>query len=50
MTNGVSPLQKDTVGKGIAIGLSEAGTTVYVIGRSLNNSNSSDVLGSLTET
>ncbi|MBD2776769.1 SDR family NAD(P)-dependent oxidoreductase [Iningainema tapete] len=38
------------IGKGIAIGLGEAGATVYITGRSLNNSNSSDVHGSLTET
>ncbi len=38
------------IGKGIAIGLSEAGATVYITGRSLNNSNSSDVSGSLTQT
>ncbi len=36
------------IGKGIAIGLSEAGATVYVTGRSLNSS--SDISGSLTET
>ncbi|MBR8832919.1 MAG: SDR family NAD(P)-dependent oxidoreductase [Stigonema ocellatum SAG 48.90 = DSM 106950] len=38
------------IGKGIAIGLGEAGATVYVTGRSLNNFNSSDVSGSLSET
>lgn len=38
------------IGKGIAIGLGEAGAIVYVTGRSLNNSNSGDVSGSLTET
>ncbi len=39
------------VGKGIAIGLGEAGATVYITGRSLNRSNVSDeVSGSLQET
>lgn len=36
------------IGKGIAIGLGEAGATVYITGRSLNGS--SDISGSLTET
>ena len=39
------------LGKGIAIGLGEAGATVYVTGRSLHNSDSSDdISGSLSET
>ena len=39
------------IGKGIAIGLGEAGATVYVTGRSLHNSYSSDdISGSLSET
>ncbi|MEI2579162.1 SDR family NAD(P)-dependent oxidoreductase [Scytonema sp. PRP1] len=39
------------IGKGIAIGLGEAGATVYVTGRSLNHSDSSnEVSGSLAET
>ncbi len=39
------------VGKGIAIGLGEAGATVYITGRSLHRSNVSDeVFGSLQET
>lgn len=38
------------IGKGIAIGLGEAGATVYVTGRSLNNSSSNAVSGSLAET
>ena len=39
------------VGKGIAIGLGEAGATVYVTGRRLHNSDSSDdVSGSLAQT
>ncbi len=39
------------IGKGIAIGLGEAGATVYATGRSFNNSNSSDdISGSLAET
>ncbi|MFN6466410.1 MAG: SDR family NAD(P)-dependent oxidoreductase [Nostoc sp. DedVER02] len=38
------------IGKGIAIGLGEAGATVYVTGRSLNNSSSDVVSGSLSET
>ncbi|MEC4818202.1 MAG: SDR family NAD(P)-dependent oxidoreductase [Scytonema sp. PMC 1069.18] len=39
------------LGKGIAIGLGEAGATVYVTGRSLNSSDSSDdISGSLGET
>ncbi len=39
------------IGKGIAIGLGEAGATVYVTGRRLNNSDSSDdVSGSLAQT
>jgi NAD(P)-dependent dehydrogenase (short-subunit alcohol dehydrogenase family) len=37
------------IGRGIAIGLGEAGATVYVTGRSLNNS-SEGVSGSLAET
>jgi NAD(P)-dependent dehydrogenase (short-subunit alcohol dehydrogenase family) len=38
------------IGRGIAIGLAEAGATVYVTGRSLNNSSSDAVSGSLSET
>lgn len=39
------------IGKGIAIGLGEAGATVYITGRTLNSSNSSDgISGSLSET
>ncbi|MCC5654342.1 SDR family NAD(P)-dependent oxidoreductase [Nostoc sp. XA013] len=38
------------IGRGIAIGLGEAGATVYVTGRSLNNSSSDAVFGSLNET
>ncbi|NJM72300.1 MAG: SDR family NAD(P)-dependent oxidoreductase [Scytonema sp. RU_4_4] len=39
------------IGKGIAIGLGEAGATVYVTGRSLNKSDSSDdISGCLNET
>ena len=38
------------IGRGIAIGLAEAGATVYVTGRSLNNSSSDGVFGSLSET
>lgn len=38
------------IGRGIAIGLGEAGATVYVTGRSLNNSSSDPVSGSLNET
>jgi NAD(P)-dependent dehydrogenase (short-subunit alcohol dehydrogenase family) len=39
------------IGKGIAIGLGEAGATVYITGRSLDRANSNDVLsGSLHET
>ncbi|MGK7908377.1 MAG: SDR family NAD(P)-dependent oxidoreductase [Synechococcus sp.] len=39
------------IGKGIAMGLGEAGATVYITGRSLNRSNVSDkVSGSLQET
>ncbi|MBG1261076.1 SDR family NAD(P)-dependent oxidoreductase [Nostoc commune] len=38
------------IGRGIAIGLGEAGATVYVTGRSLNNSSSDGVSGSLNET
>jgi len=38
------------IGRGIAIGLGEAGATVYVTGRSLNNSSSNEVSGSLGET
>lgn len=39
------------IGKGIAIGLGEAGATVYITGRSLNNSNSTDGMsGSLNDT
>lgn len=33
------------IGKGIAIGLGEAGATVYITGRSLNNSNAQDDIG-----
>lgn len=38
------------IGRGIAIGLAEAGATVYVTGRSLSNSSSDAVSGSLGET
>ena len=39
------------LGKGIAIGLGEAGATVYITGRSLDSSNSGDdITGSLAET
>ncbi|MBD2164763.1 SDR family NAD(P)-dependent oxidoreductase [Calothrix membranacea FACHB-236] len=39
------------IGKGIAIGLGEAGATVYITGRSLNNSNAQDDIGgSLNDT
>ena len=38
------------IGKGIAIGLGEAGATVYITGRSLNRSNSGGISGSLHET
>ncbi|NMG09873.1 SDR family NAD(P)-dependent oxidoreductase [Brasilonema sp. UFV-L1] len=39
------------LGKGIAIGLGEAGATVYITGRSLNKSNTSDeISGSLNDT
>lgn len=38
------------IGRGIAIGLGEAGATVYVTGRSLNKSSSDAVSGSLSET
>ncbi|MEH1939272.1 MAG: SDR family NAD(P)-dependent oxidoreductase [Nostoc sp.] len=38
------------IGRGIAIGLGEAGATVYVTGRSLNNFSSDGVSGSLSET
>ena len=39
------------IGKGIAIGLGEAGATVYVTGRSLDRSNAPDgISGSLSET
>ncbi|PAX54603.1 SDR family NAD(P)-dependent oxidoreductase [Brunnivagina elsteri] len=39
------------IGKGIAIALGEAGAIVYITGRSLNNSNSSDdISGSLLDT
>ncbi|MEH2289579.1 SDR family NAD(P)-dependent oxidoreductase [Nostoc sp.] len=38
------------IGKGIAIGLGEAGATVYITGRSFNNSSSDGVSGSLSET
>ncbi|MEH2150563.1 SDR family NAD(P)-dependent oxidoreductase [Nostoc sp.] len=38
------------IGRGIAIGLGEAGATVYITGRSLNNSSSDRVSGSLSET
>ncbi|MDZ8185636.1 MAG: SDR family NAD(P)-dependent oxidoreductase [Nostoc sp. ChiSLP02] len=39
------------IGRGIAIGLGEAGATVYVTGRSLNNSYSNDdISGTLIET
>ncbi len=32
------------IGKGIAIGLGEAGALVYITGRSLNSNNSTDAL------
>ncbi|MEH1966310.1 MAG: SDR family NAD(P)-dependent oxidoreductase [Nostoc sp.] len=35
------------IGRGIAIGLGEAGATVYITGRSLNNSSSNGVSGVL---
>ena len=39
------------IGKGIAIGLGEAGATVYITGRSLDSSNCGDnISGSLSET
>ncbi len=39
------------IGKGIAIGLGEAGATVYITGRTLNNSNSDgDISGTLNDT
>lgn len=38
------------IGKGIAIGLGEAGATVYITGRSLERSNDERVSGSLRET
>lgn len=38
------------IGKGIAIGLGEAGATVYITGRSLERSNDREVSGSLRET
>ncbi|MFN6539968.1 MAG: SDR family NAD(P)-dependent oxidoreductase [Nostoc sp. EkiNYC01] len=39
------------IGRGIAIGLGEAGATVYITGRSLNNSYANDdISGTLTET
>jgi NAD(P)-dependent dehydrogenase (short-subunit alcohol dehydrogenase family) len=38
------------LGRGIAIGLGEAGATVYITGRTLEKSESSDVGGSLQET
>ncbi|MEH2156325.1 SDR family NAD(P)-dependent oxidoreductase [Nostoc sp.] len=38
------------IGRGIAIGLGEAGASVYITGRSLNNSFSDGVSGSLGET
>ncbi|GAX36588.1 SDR family NAD(P)-dependent oxidoreductase [Nodularia sp. NIES-3585] len=39
------------IGKGIAIGLGEAGATVYITGRSLSNSDASgEILGNLNDT
>ncbi len=38
------------IGKGIAIGLGEAGATVYITGRSLNNASSDAVSGSIGDT
>ncbi|MGD1804233.1 SDR family NAD(P)-dependent oxidoreductase [Dapis sp. BLCC M126] len=38
------------IGKGIAIGLGEAGATVYITGRSLNKISSDNVSGTLLET
>jgi NAD(P)-dependent dehydrogenase (short-subunit alcohol dehydrogenase family) len=38
------------IGRGIAIGLGEAGATVYITGRRFNNSSSDAVFGSLRET
>jgi NAD(P)-dependent dehydrogenase (short-subunit alcohol dehydrogenase family) len=38
------------IGKGIAIGLGEAGATVYITGRSVGNNMSNEVSGSLAET
>ena len=38
------------IGKGIAIGLGEAGATVYITGRTLSNDENDDVSGTLLET
>ncbi len=38
------------IGKGIAIGLGEAGATVYITGRTLRNESNDDVSGTLLET
>lgn len=38
------------IGKGIAIGLGEAGATVYITGRTLNNESSNNLSGTLLET
>ncbi|MDJ0728624.1 MAG: SDR family NAD(P)-dependent oxidoreductase [Crocosphaera sp.] len=38
------------IGKGIAIGLGEAGATVYITGRTLNNESSDNLSGTLLET
>ncbi len=38
------------IGKGIAIALGEAGATVYITGRRLNQNSSDDIAGSLSET
>lgn len=38
------------IGKGIAIGLGEAGATVYITGRTLKNTSSNNLVGTLLET
>ncbi|MGK7886286.1 MAG: SDR family NAD(P)-dependent oxidoreductase, partial [Crocosphaera sp.] len=38
------------IGKGIAIGLGEAGATVYITGRTLNSESSNNLSGTLLET
>ncbi len=37
------------IGKGIAIGLGEAGATVYITGRTLNSESSNNLSGTLLE-